>query len=159
MFLRTPTISYGGVDMVDITRRVAIHNDIKQYSTIFQEYVMQDGQNIEDIAYNFYGDAKYHFIILLMNDIIDPFYGVVLSSEEFDKHVRYIYGSDKLTDVHHWEVDDEIVPEDTQGAKMVSNYTYAFEENEKKRRIKILKPEYIPGFIEEYNKAIRSNVN
>ena len=158
MFLNTPLINYGGVNMVDITRRVAILNDIKDYSSIFQSYTIGDGQNAEDIAFNFYGNPQYHFIIFLMNDIIDPFFGWVLSSDEFDKFVRDKYGSDKLEDAHHYEIDGDIVPQDTTGSQLVSNYTYEFKENEKRRNIKILKPEYLTAFVDDYNKAIRNNL-
>lgn len=153
-----PLIQYGGVNMVDITRRIVIHEEIKDQDTLFRSYIVKDGELPEDIAFNFYGKSEYNMIVLLVNNIIDPFYGWVLSSVEFEEFVRDKYGVDKVRDIHHHELNGEIVHSTVVGATPVSNYDYEFKLNEKKRRIKILKPVYISAFLDEYNKAINAEI-
>ena len=158
MFKYFPTLQYGGVTLTDITRRMFIHPDIKNYDSIIQTYAIKDGQNVEDVAYNFYGDGSLFYIIMMMNDIIDPFFGWVLSSEEFQKHIEGIYGAGNLQDIHHYELNGEQVPEETTGAIAISNYLYEFRLNEEKRNIKILKPQYVNRFVEEFRNSIRNEV-
>jgi hypothetical protein len=43
--------------------------------------------------------------------------------------------------------------------KEVSNYEYEVAENEKKRKILLLRKEYLPAFIEDFRKAMRYDKN
>lgn len=153
-----PLISYGGVNMVDITRRIVIHEEIKDQDTLFRSYIVKDGELPEDVAFNFYGDSNLNMIILLINSIVDPFYGWVLSSKEFEAYVRDKYGVDKVRDIHHHELKGDIVHSTVVGATPVTNYDHEFKLNEKKRRVKILKPEYISTFLDEYNRSINAEI-
>lgn len=143
-----PTIEYKGHTLTDITRKVIIHDEIKNNASLWVTYPVKDGELPEDIAFNFYGSAEYVDIILLMNDIIDPFYGWVLPIDTLDEVVKDRYGN-ALTATHHYEKDGIVVHHTTQGATPVSNYDHEFRENEKKRRIRILKPEYLNKVIDE----------
>lgn len=154
MFSLYPIINYKKIPIVDITRRMVINNNIKQSVSIFQDYIVKDGENIEDVSFNFYGNSNYAMILLLMNDIIDPFYGWCLSNSELDKLMKDNYGQQNIHNVHHYEKNGDIVSSDVVGAKQVSNYEYELKENEKKRRIKILKPEFLQQFLKEFEDSI-----
>ena len=47
------------------------------------------------------------------------------------------------------------VNETESGAESVSNYEYERREQDKKRKIKLLDPRYLPMFLEEFERLIR----
>lgn len=149
MYLKLfPTITYGNRQLTDITRKVIINDEIRQNASLWRPYTVIDGEYPEDVAYNFYGSAVHVNIVMLMNDIIDPFYGWVLPIDVFDEYVKGKYGS-KLNDVHHHEKDGMIVNHDVNGAVPISNLDYEFRINESKRHIRILNPEYLERLLDE----------
>jgi len=143
MFDKFPTIVYDGRILTDISRRLSIHKYLKDNIAIFETHIINEGQKIEDIALKYYSDPKYHILIMIMNDIIDPFYDWVLSSKELLAYVDEKYVNDGgRFGVHHYELDGNVVDEFTVGAASVSNLNYEELVNEAKRKIKILRPEY-----------------
>lgn len=139
-------ISYLGYYVTDITKRVAISDFIKEHTSLFEHYIVKDGETPEIIAFKAYKDPQYHWVIMLTNDIIDPFHDWVMSVSELEAYVLNTYGS--LTNTHHWEYGGEVVDSSYPMAAPISNLQYEERVNEAKRKIKILKPEYIP-MIEE----------
>ena len=51
----------------DITRNVRFRKEILENVTFFDEYDIQDGETPEIIAEKVYGNPKYHWVIMLMN--------------------------------------------------------------------------------------------
>lgn len=72
----------------NIMRRVIIREYIKNNGSLYVEYDTQDGDTAEIIADKLYGDSNMHWIVFLMNDIINPYYDMPLSSRRLE---RYIY--------------------------------------------------------------------
>lgn len=56
----------------NILRRVAFSDRVNK-DAAFLEYSIKDGERPEHIAYRVYGNANHHWIILLANNIIDPY--------------------------------------------------------------------------------------
>lgn len=149
MYLKDfPTITYGGRQLTDITRKVIINDQIRQNGSLWRSYTVRDGEYPEDVSYNFYGSADHVNIIMLMNDIIDPFYGWVLPIDIFEEYIKGKYGK-TLHDVHHHEKDGIVVNAKVNGAVPVTNYDYEFHINEGKRHIRILNPEYLERILDE----------
>ena len=62
-----------GIDTVtNLIARFGFEQKLKENSTVFYEYNIQDGDTPEIIADKYYGDVERHWIVLLFNDIIDP---------------------------------------------------------------------------------------
>lgn len=57
------------VNISDIFRRVKINSDIANHQTLYKTYYVVDGERPDQIAFNYYGDVKYYWIILLANNI------------------------------------------------------------------------------------------
>jgi hypothetical protein len=55
--------------VTDLLRRVKIRSAVKDGSTLFDKYDVQNGETPESLAYKIYGDAKYHYVILILNNI------------------------------------------------------------------------------------------
>ena len=72
-FKSFPTTIWDNKEMVDISRRAAVMKKLKGDPYAFIPYTIQQGDTIEMIAYYYYGDAKLSWLIMLANDIIDPY--------------------------------------------------------------------------------------
>lgn len=152
-----PTIVYGTDVLTDITRKVTIQPEIRKNAALWTEYSVMDGEDLTDVSYNFYGTPNFTDIIMLMNDIIDPFYGWVMGNDIFKEFTNDKYGLD-LPKPHHHEKDGIVVSANSYGAVSVSNYDYEFLLNEKKRRIRILNPEYLDLIVAERDVKIRQDL-
>ena len=58
--------------VTDVTKRIAFEQEFKKNSAAYVKYFVDDGDTPEIVAYKFYGDPEKHWIVLMMNDIVDP---------------------------------------------------------------------------------------
>ena len=154
----------------DILRRVKLRTGIRTGSFLFDYYDVKDGERPEDIAFKLYGDAEYHWVVLMTNNITDAYYDWPMSEQNFETFLQ-----DKYTNpdaIHHYETtqssgktkangpDDYSylveVNSDTAGAQSVSNREYEQRLQDEKRQINLLNPSYLNTFIEEFNKLVRN---
>jgi hypothetical protein len=56
------------------------------------EYSIKDGERPEHIAERVYGDPGYHWLILLTNNIIDPYHGWYMSGSALEEYIQKKYG-------------------------------------------------------------------
>ena len=162
-FAKFPLIGYdingqGDTQLsVDILQRIKIRDILKQNWLIFYEYDVKDGETAEMIAAKLYGDARYHWIIFLANDIVDPYNDWPLSYDNLIATIRKKYGN-ALTDgliyayetIHHYadmygNVIDYTtyltIPANQRTA--VTVYDWETSQNEAKRRISLLDASYV----------------
>lgn len=97
LFRPYPTISYRipgtktSIPVTDITRRFAVSNFIRNSKVTFDEYVVQDGERPDIIADGYYDDSTLDWLVLLTNEIIDPYYEWPLSYEQFNLMILQKY--------------------------------------------------------------------
>lgn len=72
----------------NLLRRIAISEDMKSSDSAFIQYDIKDGERPEHIAEKIYGDPSFHWIILLTNDITDPYHGWYKSSEVMQDFIQ-----------------------------------------------------------------------
>jgi len=71
--LYTTSKNSSGVDSVtNLISRVNFESSLKQNSSSFYEYNIQEGDTPEIIASKFYDNPERHWIVLMFNDIMDP---------------------------------------------------------------------------------------
>ena len=155
--------------VTDIFRRIKVREQLKTTAALFSTYDVPSGEQPETTSYKHFGTTDYFWIILLLNDITDRYYGWPLSDQDFEKYVKDKYA--QPLGVHHYEItqssgsttgngpDDyshkiEVNSTET-GAEAVTNYEYERREQDKKRNIKLLDPRYLPMFLEEFERLIR----
>lgn len=92
-FSSFPRINYNNTNAVNITLRSKIIDSFKAVATNFYSYTIKDGETADALAYDYYGDPNYVWIIYLCNNIIDPYYDWPLSNINFDKYIKNKYGS------------------------------------------------------------------
>ena len=81
-----------GVDSItNIIARFAFEDSLKQNSIAFYPYQIQETDTPEIIAHKFYGNSERHWIVLLLNDIIDPQFDWPLKSDTLIKFIDKKY--------------------------------------------------------------------
>jgi hypothetical protein len=136
--------------MTDITRNIRFRRDILSQITVYDEYDIVDGETPEIIAEKVYGNAQYHWVVMLANDIYDYKADFPLTQMALDKFVEDKYGEDADA-VHHYEnADGYIVNSDASGAVSVSNRQYEELVNESKRRIKLISKDLIATVLQNF---------
>ena len=75
----------------NIMVRAKFSNYIKDNDSLFEDYLISDGERPETLAHKVYGRSDLHWMILLFNEIIDPYYDWPLSQKELDNQLNYKY--------------------------------------------------------------------
>lgn len=139
------TVNY----ITNIFLRNVIDDEIKNNLSLFDEYDILDGETPEILSFKFYRTPNLHWLILHTNDILDPRFDWPLSTYNLIKYCEGKY--DNINAAHHYINSDGYIVNSTEiGATPVSNFVYEEELNEEKRRIKIIKPNYIDAMISEF---------
>ena len=158
----------------NIWRRAEILTEYKSQVTIFNEITVQDGERPEDVATAFYNNPFYNWTVLVANDIVDVYSQWPRSITQLQDFINQKYDNPQATK-HHvtTEVKDaknniiveagKVVASNYQVSYYngtttvtatpvvsVSNEQFEFEENAKKARIQIIKPQIIEDFVENY---------
>ena len=155
--------------VTDIFRRIKIRSNIADNVSLYSTYDVPSGETPETTSFKHFGTTDYHWIILLTNNITDRYYGWPLSEQDFEAYVTSKY--DNPGAVHHYEKTQSSGPQTSNGpsdyshkievnstevgAEAVSNYEYERRLQDEKRNIKLLDPNYLPLFLEEFEKLVR----
>ena len=155
--------------VTDIFRRVKARSKIVNNVSAFDKYDVQEGEKPEDVAYKMYGDSDYFWVITLVNNIVNRYYDWPLDEYVFQQYVKDKY--DNADGIHHYERTQDSGPQTGDGpadyshllecnstdagAQSVSNIEYERRLQDEKRQIRILLPQYLPAFEDEFLKLIR----
>lgn len=85
-FTHFPLTQYQGKSVRNITKRSKIRDNILADPYIYLPYTIADGEKPETIAQLYYGSVADTWLVLLANNITDPYYEWPLSDEEFDQY-------------------------------------------------------------------------
>lgn len=140
----------------DIVSAISLKFSPLDSPNLFYDYYLQDGEKIEHVAYNIYGSTEYHWVLIYINGIKDPFNDLPQKDYVLREACADIYGD--IDVVHHYEnannpgewVDFLYTP-----AVIVTNIEHMTKENEKKRKIKILRPQYLSDFTSLYMSEVQ----
>ena len=162
----------------DISKRLLIKQLTGDPTLIYYEYEVRDGERPDIIAEKLYGDSRVDWVILMYNQIVDPYFQWVLSIRDFEQYIRQKYGSiavaqatvnryEKLIHASSNYLNDfgetKIIPAryvtvdkytyDTLGAtsrRGVDDYTHEDNLNEITRKIKVLDAGFITEITHNY---------
>ena len=79
--------------ITNITTRYNFNDGLKQNAATYYKYKIKDGDTPEILAFKFYGSSEKHWIILAMNNIIDPIYEWPLPQRTICKFIEAKYSS------------------------------------------------------------------
>ena len=152
----------------DILRRVKLRAGIRSGSFLFDNYDVKDGERPEDIAFKWFGDAEYHWIILMTNNITDRYYQWPLSQPQFAEHLTDKYGAGSEDAVHHYEKTQDSgktssrdyshmveCNSDDGDPDIITNRQYEQRKQDEYRQIRLLDSRYLDTFVEEFDNLIR----
>ena len=193
--------------VTNITSRFNFDDRLKQNASTYYKYKIKDGDTPEILASKIYGSPEKHWIILAMNNIIDPLYEWPLGQRTIGKFIESKYSSPSYANTANtgvtgleWATNntqayykietrtdtstglyrqDKIrldantyanVVVSTSSVTLQDNsvitiatsrqtknyYEYEVEENEKKRKIKLLKPEFVADLEKEVELVFRA---
>ena len=152
----------------DILRRVKLRSGLRSGAFLFDNYDVSDGERPEDIAFKYYGDPEYHWVILMTNNITDRFYQWPLTQPQFQEHMKDKYGAGNEDAVHHYEITQSSGPtssrdyshmvevnSDADNPTIISNRDYEQRKQDEYRQIRLLDKRYLGVFTEEFDNLIR----
>jgi hypothetical protein len=122
-FSNFPEQIYNNYLSLDITKRTKFKENTLTDPLLFLPYTVEDGEKPEDIAYYYYGSTEYVWLILLANDIIDPYYDWPMDQQFF-----YNYLMDKYADISGKTGYDIISW--TKNENILSNIVYFYKEED-----------------------------
>jgi len=171
------------ITVKNLFKRAKLRTDIVNVITAFDYYQIEDNQRPDVIAQKLYGDAELDWVILITNNITNIREEWPLSNQNLYNHMIEKYETENaLFSIHHYEtteVKDEynrlVVPSGLQvdsnysityskldnalvtvsPVKSVTNYEYEVDKNEKKRKIRVLKPQYLSVVITDMRNIMR----
>lgn len=166
---RLPEVQYNGYLSANIISRIAVVKDhLKKYE-VYHKYVIKDGERPDSIAFDYYDDSNYAWLVLLPNNIYDIYNEWPLTNEEFKDYMMAKYG--KLHETmnivshyvytgiggnieteneirrHSWKMSPEtfnlMTAEEKSGWSPVMLYDYELSLNEDKRQIRLISNIYL----------------
>ena len=93
-FQHFPYISYNDEVVTDITRRSAVLKKLEGNPYLFLPYTIKEGDTIETIADDYYGDPGLSWLIVMANNIIDPIADFFKDYQTFNEFVIQKYSKD-----------------------------------------------------------------
>lgn len=150
LFQLSPT---NRIVVTDFIRVVKIDTSLKENDLAFIIYEAQNGETPEIISHKFYKSTEYHWVIMLLNEKFDPWRDFPQSDAIVIKNANEQYAN--VNDIHHYEDSNGNVVDSTYPlATPITNLEYERKMNEDKRTIKVLRPEILPEFINQYKKLV-----
>ena len=155
----------------NILKRVKLRSGLRSGSFLFDNYDVKDGEKPEDVAFKWFGDAKYHWIILMTNNITDRYYQWPLTQPQFQEYLTDKYGVGSEDAVHHYENTQASgktsssgpndfshkveVNSDDGDPDIITNRQYEQRKQDEYRQIRLLSKKYLKVFVNEFESLIK----
>ena len=155
----------------NILKRVKLRSGLRSGVFLFDTYDVKDGEKPEDVAFKWFGDARYHWIILMTNNITDRYYQWPLTQPQFQEHLTDKYGAGSEDAVHHYEKTTDSgrtssngpndyshlveCNEDDENPAIISNRQYEQRKQDGYRQINLLDRRYLNAFVSEFENLIK----
>ena len=168
------------VEVKNLFKRVRLREDFYSTITNFEKYQILDGERPDHVAFNYYDDVRYAWLVLATNNILDPYWEWPLSYKDFREYVSDKYGSIETakSQIHHYEYiararaektgTSDPVPEykleidyqtytetDVDEREIIYAYNYEKDLNETKREIQLIDAVYIQSVQDEVRGLFR----
>ena len=166
-FQNFPVIYYKGKDVTNLLRRVGVRTKAKTNMVMFETYDVKEGETPEMIADKLYGDSTLHWVVLMVNNIVDRYHEWPMAGNQFLDYVNEKYSNPSAT--HHYEIAQssgkttvkiDIGTDNTDypTATIITNYEYEEKEQDRRRKIRLLEPSFIDDFVAEFKDLINESI-
>jgi len=168
-FKNFPTLSYDVTGnkqyqlISDILIRVAARAEVKTRDVLFTKHTVLEGETPESIAFDYYGSAERHWIILMLNQYYDRYYDWPMTQRNLQAYVISKYADPN--GIHHYEISQKsgntntkikVELADEPSATPVTNFLYESTLNENRKQIKLLNNSFVTLFTGEFKKLLRN---
>jgi hypothetical protein len=174
-----PKVSYTlgekETQVLDFVHRWAFRKSIIENASAWSKWILRDQDTLFSVAKALYGSEYYYWIVMMMNNMLDPIFDYPLNESDLYSFVQKKYGAENVYSVHHYEADADsniysvppgtIVSADyathaesgtTRNIVQITNFVYEARLNEEKRAIRLLKPEFLQIVIREKDLIVSS---
>ena len=143
----------------NILKRVRLRINVKKELVMLDKYDIKEGETPEIVADKHHGSTFYHWVILIVNGISDVYHGWPKSTRQMQSYLTDKYTEAQLNEVHHYEIPQtsgnttvmiEVENTTYPSATPITNLSYEMNLNETKRKIELLKNEYLGFFVSEF---------
>lgn len=165
-----PTVDYVNVGqsnsktVTNILKRAAIREVVKDNLAIYTKYIIRSGETPESVAFNVYGDAELHWVILLTNDIYDRYHQWPMNVNQFLAYVNEKYTNPNAT--HHYEISQSSgdtsvkidIGSDNTGypsATAITNFEYEESRQDALRQIRLLNVAQVNKVVNDFSRLMK----
>jgi hypothetical protein len=96
-FKHYPLVQYGNTVSntvaVNIFAKIAFQKTIQQNFEVFHPYTIQEGDRADTIAYLYYGDSGYDWLVYYSNNVVDPYYDWYMDGNSLNRFIADKYQS------------------------------------------------------------------
>ena len=169
-FNNFPTLMYDPIGngdnaklVTNILKRVRMRVNMKKNVVMLDQYEIKENETPEIVADLHHGSPYYHWVVMILNDISDVHHDWPKSTRQIQKYITSKYTDAQLDEIHHYEIvqtsGDTTVKIEVENstypdATPITNYEYETALNEEKRKIDLLRNDYLGFFTEEFSNLI-----
>ena len=171
------------IPVKNIFKRSKLRDDVDQAITAFDYFYIEQGMRPDMVAQRLYDDPELDWVILSTNNIINIRDQWPLEHNDLHEYMLDKYGSEtNINGIHHYEtrqILDEynrvVIPAGLEvdanfsfkyqnysnsivtvnPVSAITNYQYEVKLNDQKRRIKVLKPQFLPLFLTNHKNIMK----
>jgi len=162
-------------------RRYKISESSYNFQNFFSEYTMTDEDRLDYLSYKFYDTSEFDWVILISNNIINSYFDLPVKEADLYEMVVKAYGNPDAihhyetlqkknslgqivlkaglkveqsfyNGVYKYYDNGSVLSVNGNTVSVpVTNYEYELKLNDEKRKIYILRPEYVQPFIEQFD--------
>lgn len=149
---------------IDMNIRFTISNSIKNNPLSYYNHVWKDEDKPHILAYEYYGDFYYDWLVLLSAEVFDWVYELPLTNSILIKYIENKYNmtfEESLVEVHHYEDKDGFIIDldsyiiEPEPKRIVSIYDHENEQNELRRNIKLISKTYLLQLNNQFEEKLR----
>ena len=173
------------VTVKNIFKRSKLRSDVDQVITVFNYYYVKEGYRPDMVAEELYDDSELDWVVLTSNNITNIRDQWPLNHNDLHNYMLEKYGSEQnIFEISHYET-KKVVDEYNRvvmpaGLEVDANFTFQYKNysnsmitvnpavavtyydyetklNEEKRRIKILKPQFLSVFMTDHQNIMKYN--
>lgn len=171
-------VNYKGQVLSNLMHNISIIKENIVKFDVYFAYRVGDGERPDTIAYDYYGNSDYAWLVMISNSIIDPYFQWPLDINQFHDYLRAKYGVVwelksqvlyyKFTGIGENDPDigyithnitqttfDNMDPIETSGWTAVYVYDYEYDLNESRRNIRLLSNQYLKMVDREISTLLR----
>lgn len=168
LFDKFDKVKYSGYDLTNILRKMKPIKSILNRIDVYHDYIIRDGERADTIAYDYYGDSSFTWLVYACNNIYDPYYQWPLNNTQFYNYITRKYGDYYQTQVkirgyinpnYDFTISEETLlswPNDKRiGWVAQTIYEYEYARNEEKRKIKLISNKYLNQITNEVEELFK----